>query len=94
VYGATKAALTFLSESPRSELGARDVRVTNIEPGLTESESAQHLDNSDLTAQLDGTVAATGALASEEIADLIAYTTSRARRINLRQVVVLPTRQA
>ncbi|WP_236711106.1 SDR family NAD(P)-dependent oxidoreductase [Streptomyces sp. 150FB] len=94
VYGATKAALTFLSESLRSELGARDVRVTNIEPGLTESELAQHVDNSDLTAQLDGMVAATGAPASEEIADLIAYTTSRARHINLRQVVVLPTRQA
>ena len=94
VYGATKAALTYLSASLRTELGPRDVRVTNIEPGLTESELAGHVDNAELSGQLDGMFDALGGLSSDEIADLIAYTTSRARHINLRQVVVLPTRQA
>ncbi|MGW2476773.1 SDR family oxidoreductase [Streptomyces sp. NPDC001665] len=94
VYGATKAALTYLSASLRTELGPRDVRVTNIEPGLTDSELAGHVDNADLSGQLDGMFEALGGLSSEEIADLIAYTTSRARHINLRQLVVLPTRQA
>lgn len=94
VYGATKAALTYLSASLRTELGPRDVRVTNIEPGLTDSELAGHVDNAELSGQLDGMFDALGGLSSEEIADLIAYTTSRARHINLRQVVVLPTRQA
>ncbi|MFD8691257.1 SDR family oxidoreductase [Streptomyces sp. NPDC059651] len=94
VYGATKAALTYLSASLRTELGPRDVRVTNIEPGLTDSELAGHVDNAELSGQLDGMFDALGGLSSDEIADLIAYTTSRARHINLRQVVVLPTRQA
>ncbi|MGC5409952.1 SDR family oxidoreductase, partial [Streptomyces sp. DT225] len=94
VYGATKAALTYLSASLRTELGPRDVRVTNIEPGLTDSELAGHVDNAELSGQLDGMFEALGGLSSDEIADLIAYTTSRARHINLRQVVVLPTRQA
>lgn len=94
VYGATKAALTHLSASLRTELGPRDVRVTNIEPGLTDSELAGHVDNAELSGQLDGMFDALGGLSSDEIADLIAYTTSRARHINLRQVVVLPTRQA
>ncbi|MEU1365552.1 SDR family oxidoreductase [Streptomyces sp. NPDC005803] len=94
VYGATKAALTYLSASLRTELGPRDVRVTNIEPGLTDSELAGHVDNAELSGQLDGMFEALGGLASDEIADLIAYTTSRARHINLRHVVVLPTRQA
>ncbi|MFJ7630762.1 SDR family oxidoreductase [Streptomyces sp. NPDC097595] len=94
VYGATKAALTYLSASLRTELGPRDVRVTNIEPGLTDSELAGHVDNAELSGQLDGMFEALGGLSSEEIADLIAYTTSRARHINLRQLVVLPTRQA
>ncbi|MGW1125025.1 SDR family oxidoreductase [Streptomyces sp. NPDC002526] len=93
VYGATKAALTHLSASLRTELGPRDVRVTNIEPGLTESELAGHVDNAELSGQLDGMFEALGGLASDEIADLIAYATSRARHINLRQLVVLPTRQ-
>lgn len=94
VYGATKAALTYLSASLRTELGPRDVRVTNIEPGLTDSELAGHVDNPELSGQLDGMFDALGGLSGDEIADLIAYTTSRARHINLRQVVVLPTRQA
>lgn len=94
VYGATKAALTYLSASLRTELGPRDVRVTNIEPGLTDSELAGHVDNAELSGQLDGMFEALGGLASDEIADLIAYTTSRARHINLRHMVVLPTRQA
>lgn len=94
VYSATKAALTHLSASLRAELGPRDVRVTNLEPGLTESELAGHVDNAEATSQLDGMFAALGGLSSEDIADLIAYITSRPAQVNLRQVVILPTRQA
>ncbi|MGW8881880.1 SDR family oxidoreductase [Streptomyces mirabilis] len=94
VYGATKAALTYLSSSLRTEFGPRDVRVTNIEPGLTDTELAGHVDNAELSSQLDGMFDALGGLAGEEIADLIAYATSRARHINLRQLIVQPTRQA
>ncbi|GAA2276466.1 SDR family NAD(P)-dependent oxidoreductase [Nonomuraea roseoviolacea subsp. roseoviolacea] len=94
VYGATKAALTHLSATLRTELGGQDVRVTNIEPGLTSTELADHIDNAELSGQLDGMVSAIGPLAADDVADLIAYTTSRPRHVNLRQVVVLPTRQA
>jgi NADP-dependent 3-hydroxy acid dehydrogenase YdfG len=94
VYGATKAAVTYLSQSLRTEFGPRDVRVTNIEPGLTQTELATHLDNAELSGQLDGMLEAIGALSAAEIADVVAYVTSRPRHVNLRQVMVLPTRQA
>ncbi|MEU1120232.1 MULTISPECIES: SDR family oxidoreductase [unclassified Streptomyces] len=94
VYGATKAALTYLSESLRTELGPRDVRVTNVEPGLTETELRGHIDNTELSGQLDGMFGAIGSLAADDVADLIAYATSRPRHVNLRQLIVLPTRQA
>ncbi|WP_329396348.1 SDR family oxidoreductase [Streptomyces lydicus] len=94
VYGATKAALTYLSQSLRTELGPRDVRVTNIEPGLTDTELGGHIDNAELAGQLDGMFDALQGLSADDIADLIAYTTSRARHVNLRQAIVLPTRQA
>ncbi|WP_338699495.1 SDR family oxidoreductase [Streptomyces sp. Q6] len=94
VYGATKAALTYLSQSLRTELGPLDVRVTNIEPGLTDTELASHVDNAELSGQLDGMFEALIGLTSHDIADLIAYTTSRPRHVNLRQVIALPTRQA
>lgn len=86
VYGATKAAVTYLSTSPRTEFGPRDVRVTNIEPGLTDTELAGHVDNAELGGQLDGMFEALGGLSGDEIADLIACATSRARHINLRQL--------
>ncbi|MFF1630795.1 SDR family oxidoreductase [Streptomyces sp. NPDC058272] len=94
VYGATKAALTYLSQSLRTELGPRDVRVTNIEPGLTDTELGGHIDNVELAGLLDGMFEALTGLTADDIADLIAYTTSRARHVNLRQAIVLPTRQA
>jgi NADP-dependent 3-hydroxy acid dehydrogenase YdfG len=94
VYGATKAALTHLSATLRTELGPRDVRVTNIEPGLTDTELGGHIDNAELSGQLGGMFDAIGPLAAADIADLIAYAASRPRHVNLRQLVILPTRQA
>ncbi|MGF1431184.1 SDR family oxidoreductase [Kitasatospora sp. LaBMicrA B282] len=94
VYSATKAALTHLSAALRTEFGPLDVRVTNIEPGLTETELGSHVDNPELAAQLDGMFRVIPPLTAEDVADLIAWTTSRRPGVNLRQAVVLPTRQA
>lgn len=95
VYNATKAAVTHLAASLRAELGPRDVRVTNIEPGLTRSELGGHIDNPELSARLDAAFEATPEpLAPEDVADLIAYVTSRPRHVNLRQAILVPTRQA
>ncbi|WP_412540214.1 SDR family NAD(P)-dependent oxidoreductase [Longispora sp. K20-0274] len=90
---ATKAAVTHLSAGLRSELGPRDVRVTNVEPGLTFTELADQLDDA-RRGMVDGMFDAAGGLSAAEVADLIGYATSRARHVNLRQVMVLPTRQA
>jgi NADP-dependent 3-hydroxy acid dehydrogenase YdfG len=35
-----------------------------------------------------------GALSSQDVADVVAYVGSRPRHVNLRQIMVLPTRQA
>ncbi|MFI8189897.1 SDR family oxidoreductase [Streptomyces sp. NPDC085946] len=93
VYAATKAALTHLSQCLRTEFGPRGVRVTNVEPGLTDTELRTHLDNPELAGQLEGLFEAVGGLSPEEVADVVAYVASRPRRVNLRQVVVLPTAQ-
>ncbi|OKI24462.1 SDR family oxidoreductase [Streptomyces sp. CB03911] len=94
VYAATKAGLTQLSAALRTELGPRDVRVTTVEPGLTSTELGGHIDNPELAEQLGGMFAAIPALTSEDIADLIGYTVSRRREVNLSRLVVVPTRQA
>ncbi|MFJ7078333.1 SDR family oxidoreductase [Streptomyces sp. NPDC098781] len=94
VYGATKAAITHLSQCLRTEFGPRDVRVTNIEPGFVESELRLHTDNTEVAGQVDGMVEAVGSLAAEELADVVAYAASRPRHVNLRQIMAMPTRQA
>ncbi|USQ88724.1 SDR family oxidoreductase [Streptomyces phaeoluteigriseus] len=93
VYGATKAAVTYLSQALRTEFGPRDVRVTNIEPGLTETEILTHVDAGPAGMVRD-MLESIGGLSAQELADVVAYTTSRPRHVNLRQVMVLPTRQA
>lgn len=47
-----------------------------------------------LREQLGGMFDAIPAMTAEDIADLIAYTVTRPRHVNLRHLVVLPTRQA
>ncbi|MFJ8634221.1 SDR family oxidoreductase [Streptomyces sp. NPDC093568] len=94
VYGATKAAVTHLSQCLRTEFGPRDVRVTNIEPGFVESELRLHTDNDEVAGLVDGMLEAVGALAAEELADVVAYAASRPRHVNLRQIMAMPTRQA
>ncbi|GAA0264763.1 SDR family NAD(P)-dependent oxidoreductase [Saccharothrix mutabilis subsp. mutabilis] len=93
VYTATKAAVTHLSANLRSEFGPLNVRVTNVEPGLTESELASHVDNAEVINELTTWFEAMGRLTAAEVADVVAYTTSRARHVNLRQIMVLPTTQ-
>jgi NADP-dependent 3-hydroxy acid dehydrogenase YdfG len=93
VYGATKAALTQLSAALRADLSPYDVRVTNVEPGLTDTELATHLDDSgqDLIASMNEQI---GPLRADDIADVVTFAVSRRRELNLRQIIALPTRQA
>lgn len=61
---------------------------------LTDTELGTHVGSAELSAQLDQLFGALGGLSAEEVADVVAYAASRARHVNLRQIVVLPTRQA
>ncbi|TCO44160.1 NADP-dependent 3-hydroxy acid dehydrogenase YdfG [Kribbella antiqua] len=93
VYSATKAALTHLSASLRADLSPYDVRVTNIEPGLTATELGDQLDGAgqELLATMNEQI---GPLEARDIADVVAFAVSRRREVNLRQIIALPTRQA
>lgn len=84
VYGATKAAVTYLSKSLRAELGPPGVRVTNIEPGLVESELRAGI-TGEAGEMLDNWISQAGILAAEELGDLVAYVTSRPAHINSRE---------
>jgi NADP-dependent 3-hydroxy acid dehydrogenase YdfG len=93
VYGATKGAVTQLGESLRGELAGRGVRVTTIEPGLTSSELGDHVEHPESRAVLGGLVEQVPPLSADDVADLVAYVTSRPRHVNVSPLVVMSTRQ-
>lgn len=85
--------MTQLSAALRAELGPRDGRVTAVEPGLTGTELGEHIDNTELSGAPAGMFDSPGGLSAGDVADVIPYVAGRPRHVNLRQVVILPTRQ-
>ena len=92
VYNATKFGVVAFSESLRQEVTRRHVRVTVIEPGAVATELATHL----RPEVLEGMMATFGPmemLRSEDIAESIAFTVTRPRRMAVNEVLVRPTEQ-
>jgi NADP-dependent 3-hydroxy acid dehydrogenase YdfG len=92
VYGATKAAVSQLTRSLRAELADDGIRVTNIEPGMTDTELADGF-SAELRAAVDELRTSLPALQADEVADVIAYVVSRPRNVNLPHLVVQPARE-
>jgi NADP-dependent 3-hydroxy acid dehydrogenase YdfG len=93
VYGGTKAAVTAIAEGLRVDLSARGVRVTNLEPGLVESELRENITDPEAREagkQWEAQIPPIGAL---DVGDLIAYLTSRPRQVNVPQLTIMPTHQ-
>ncbi|HEY3726185.1 MAG TPA: SDR family oxidoreductase [Solirubrobacteraceae bacterium] len=94
VYGATKAALSQLSAMLRAELSPRGVRVTDLQPGLTESELAGNVTDPDSRAGLEQMFDGMQALRASDVADLILYVVSRPAHVNVSTLDIVPTAQA
>jgi NADP-dependent 3-hydroxy acid dehydrogenase YdfG len=93
VYGATKAAVAHLTRNLRTELGPRGVRVKTVEPGLVTTELGDHTSDAGLREQLRGWRDEVGPLAPEDIADAIAFAVAAPPRVNVAELIVLPTSQ-
>lgn len=93
VYTATKAAVAHLTRGLRAEFGPRGVRVRNIEPGLVGTELGDGMLDGDVRATLAEWRQAVPPLAPEDIADAIAYSAGAPARMNVAEMIVLPTVQ-
>lgn len=93
LYCATKAAVKVLSEGLKIDLLGTPVRVTNIEPGLVETEFSQvrfHGDRHRAEAVYQGTTP----LTAVDVAEVIAFAISRPAHVNLSEILLMPTDQA
>jgi len=93
VYGASKAAVTYLSKGLRLELAPQGIRVTNLEPGMTGGTDLGADFAPELQAMAKELVTSLPAIQPEEVADLISYAVSRPRHVNLPHLLIQPAKE-
>jgi NADP-dependent 3-hydroxy acid dehydrogenase YdfG len=93
VYSATKAYVSHLSRHLRLELGPKDVRVSMLEPGIVATELQSHVTDQGALDWLAGAKETMTWLQPQDVAEIVAFTVSLPRHVNLQQVTVMPTRQ-
>ena len=91
VYCATKFAVRAISEGLRMDLLGTPIRVTNIEPGMVESEFSMVRFNDEDKAK--SVYAGMTPLSSDDIADCISWTLSRPAHVNIQELLIFPTDQ-
>ena len=93
VYGATKAFVGQFSRNLKADLLGTQVRVTNIEPGIAETEFSLvrfHGDREKAARVYEHTES----LTAEDIAEIVYWVVSRPSHVNINNLEVMPTCQA
>jgi NADP-dependent 3-hydroxy acid dehydrogenase YdfG len=91
-YTAAKHAAHAVTKTLRMELLGKPIRITEIDPGLVETEfSVVRLGSQDAA---DRVYAGMTPLTAADVADVIAYAVTRPKHVNLDQVVLRPLDQA
>lgn len=93
VYGATKAFVKQFSRNLRADLLGKAIRVTNIEPGMAESEFSLVRFKGDIQKAVK-VYEGTKALTSEDIAEIIHWAVNLPPHININRLEVMPTCQS
>lgn len=93
VYGATKAFVTQFSLNLRADLVGKNVRVTNIEPGLcggTEFSNVRFHGDDERAQKVYENV---DYITPQDIANMVSWLISQPKHININRLEVMPTAQ-
>lgn len=93
VYGATKAFVKQFSFNLRSDLQGTGVRVTDLAPGIAETEFSVVRNSGDRSAA-DAVYEGTVPLTARDVAEQIAHIANLPDHININRVEMVPVRQA
>lgn len=93
VYCASKFAVDALNRSMRHDLNEYGIRVGSVNPGLVETEFSEVRFKGDKD-RANSVYEGFEALKPEDIADIIHFCISRPYRVNIADLLVLPTAQA
>jgi len=92
VYCASKFAVSAISEGLRMDVIGTPIRVTNIQPGMAETEFSQvRLGDSDKAKKV---YEGMKPLTAEDIAECIVWCLNRPPHVNIQELTIFPTDQA
>jgi NADP-dependent 3-hydroxy acid dehydrogenase YdfG len=94
-YVASKFAVHGYTRALRDDLQGRPIRVTNVAPGLVETEfsTVRFHGDEEKAAAVYGNVALGGPLHAEDVADCILFALTRPPHVNVDEVVVMALAQ-
>lgn len=92
VYSGTKYAVNAVSEALRGELAGEGIRVTIVEPGAVATELPDHISDEEAQERISG-ITSIETLEAEDIAGAIAYAVTQPQRVNVNEILIMPTEQ-
>lgn len=92
-YGATKAFVKQFTRNLRADLLGTQIRVTNIEPGLAETEFSLVRFDGDKD-KADDVYKGTEPLTAEDIAEAVIWAAEQPQHVNINSIELMPTSQA
>ncbi|MEZ5734739.1 MAG: SDR family NAD(P)-dependent oxidoreductase [Novosphingobium sp.] len=90
-YSASKHAANSMTDAMRQELGNRNIRVSILMPGATETEVGDSISNPQWRAAIQAHVSKDGAVQPSEIGETIVFMLSLPRHVNISEISVRPT---
>jgi len=93
VYSATKYAVRAITDALRYDVLGKGIRVSNVEPGLAETEFSEVRFKGD-SARAKTVYEGLTALRAEDVADAVVWCVTRPRHVNVQSVLIMPTDQA
>jgi len=93
VYCATKTAVAMLSDGMRIDLNPYGIKVTNIEPGMVETEFSLVRFKGDAE-RADNVYKGLTPLTAEDVAETIVWVATRPAHVMVGDILLLPTAQA
>lgn len=92
-YNASKFGVTAFSEALREEVVDSDIRITTIEPGVVDTELADHIPDEDQKEMVDEMVEGMEPLEADDIARTIRYAVTQPSHVNVNEIAIRPTQQ-
>lgn len=93
VYGATKAFVTQFSLNLRADLVGKNVRVTNLEPGLCGGTEFSNVRFKGDEQKVIKTYEKVDYITPQDIANMVSWLISQPKHININRLEVMPTAQ-